>query len=277
MKTINRRQFVSGSTVAAAALALAGCGSSSATQAAGSAEAEVEAEALELVTEGKLTVAVSPDYPPFENLDGDEYVGLDCELATLVAEKLDLEVEFKNIQFDGIITAIAAGGQADLGWSGITIDPDRAKQVNFSDPYYTDDLCVVTMQSNTDITEDNYAEALNAEGVVIAFQSGTTAESYTGENFSAATPQPYGNATDCYAALQAGQCNAVVTNWAVGASMLDAYPEAQMVGQIATGEEYGVAVNKDNEGLLMAVNGCLEELQEDGTLDEVVTKWMTAE
>lgn len=276
MKNISRRSFV-GASAAAAALALAGCGSSTATQAAGSAEAEVEAEALELVTEGKLTVAVSPDYPPFENLDGDEYVGLDCELATLVAEKLDLEVEFKNVQFDGIITAIAAGGQADVGWSGITIDPDRAKQVNFSDPYYTDDLCVVTMQSNADITEDNYAEALNAAGVTVSFQSGTTSEDYTLENFSAATPMSYGNATDCFAALQAGQCNAVVTNWAVGTSMLDSYPEAHMVGQIATGEEYGVAVNKDNEALLMAINGCLEELDEAGTIDEVVTKWMTAE
>lgn len=277
MKNISRRDFV-GAAGTVAALALAGCGGSSSSSAATTeSAAEVEAEALELVTEGKLTVAVSPDYPPFENLEGDEYVGLDCELATLVAEKLGLEVEFKNLQFDGIITAIAAGGQADLGWSGITIDPDRAQQVNFSDPYYTDDLCVVTMQSNTDITADNYAEALNAEGVTVSFQSGTTSEDYTLENFAAATPQAYGNATDCFAALQAGQCNAVVTNWAVGASMLDAYPEAQMVGQIATGEEYGVAVNKDNEGLLMAVNGCLEELQEDGTIDEVVTKWMTAE
>lgn len=277
MKNINRRQFISGAGVAAA-LTLAGCGASSnTTEALTTASEEVEAESLGLVTEGKLTVATSPDYPPFENLEDGEYVGLDMELAALVAEKLDLEVEYKSIQFDGIITAIAAGGQADLGWSGITIDPDRAKQVAFSDPYYTDDLCVVTMQSNTDVTEDNYAEALNAEGVTIAFQSGTTAETYTEENFSAATPQPYGNATDCYAALQAGQCNAVVTNWAVGASMLDAYPDAQMVGQIATGEEYGVAINKDNAALLMAVNGCLEELKEDGTLDEIVTKWMTAE
>lgn len=277
MKNVSRRDFV-GASAAAAALALAGCGSTSSTpEAQTTASEEVEAESLGLVTEGKLTVATSPDYPPFENLEDGEYVGMDMELATLVAEKLELEVEFKTVNFDAIISAISAGGQADLGWSGITIDPDRAKQVVFSDPYYTDDLCVVTMKSNADITEDNYAEALNAEGMILACQSGTTAETYIAENFSAATAQPYTNATDCYAALQSGQCTAVVTNWAVGASMLDAYPDAQMIGEIATGEEYGVAINKDNAALLMAVNGCLEELEEDGTLDEVVTKWMTAE
>lgn len=275
-KNMTRREFV-GAGAVLSALSLAACGGSSqssAETASTEVSDDLEAEALGLVEEGKLTVAVSPDFPPFENLEGDAYVGLDIELATLVAEKLQLEVSFKNLQFDGIIAAIAAGGQADLGWSGITIDPDRAKQVAFSDPYYTDDLCVVTMQSNADVTSDNYAEVLNAEGVSIACQSGTTGESYAQENFSAATTTGYGNATDCFAALQAGQATAVVTNWAVGAAMLDAYPEAQMVGQIATGEDYGVAINKENVALLMAVNGCLSELKEAGTIDELITKYI---
>lgn len=276
MKNISRRNFV-GTGVAAAALALAGCGSSSGTGAATTeTAAEVEAEALELVTEGKLTVALSPSFPPFENIENGEYVGLDCELAGLVAEKLGLEVEFANMQFDNIIGVIAAGAQADLGWSGITIDPERAKQVAFSDPYYIDDLCVVTMKANTEVTEDNYTEALNAEDVIVSCQTGTTGESYVQENFANAEMKSYGSATDCFAALQAGQCSAVVTNWAVGVAMIDVYTETQMVGQIASGEEYGVAVNKDNVGLLMAVNGCLSELKEAGTLDDVIMKWMTA-
>lgn len=273
MKYLSRRDFI-GTTAAASLLALVGCGSSSSTGAATESAADVEAESLGLVTEGKLTVASSPDFPPFENLENGEYVGFEVELIKAIAEKLDLEVEFKNVQFDAIIPAIVAGGQADCGLSGFTITPERKKEVNFTDSYYTDDLCVITLKSNADITADNYAEALNAEGITIACQTGTTGETYAQENYPSATVSGYGNANDTFAALQAGQVSAIVTNWAVGASMLDAYTDTQMIGEIATGEDYGICVNLDNEPLLMALNGCIEELDEAGTIDELIDTWV---
>lgn len=270
MSNISRRKFVRASA-AAALLSLAGCGTSNTTT---TSSATQEAGSLELIEAGKLTVALWPDFPPFEIIEDGEYAGLDVELAKLVGEKLGLEVEFTSIEFDAIVPAIAAGGQADLGWSGITIDPERAKQVDFSDPYYTDDICIVSMQSNADITEDNYAEALNAEGAILACQTGTTGETFAKENFPLATISTYGDGTDCFAALQAGQASAVVTNWAVGTNMLDAYPGAQLVAEIATGEEYGVAVNKNDTALLAAVNSALAELSEAGTLDELTEKYI---
>ena len=215
---------------------------------------------MQLLTAGKLTVGTSPDFPPFENLENDEYVGLDMDLAKALADKLGLELELKNLQFDAIVPAVAAGGQVDLGISGITIEPEREEQVDFSDPYYIDDLAVVAMKDNADVTADTYADALNQSGVVIAVQSGTTGESYAQENFPNATTQPYGNATDSFAALQSGQANAVVT-------------DAQVIKEIATGEEYGIAVNKDNGGLLSAVNDALAELTSDGTVDELTNKY----
>ncbi len=276
MKNMNRREFVLGGTAMAAMAALAGCGGSgSSSSAASTAAASGSSDgSYTLVTEGKLTVATSPDFPPFENLENDEYVGLDMDLARALAEKLGLEVEFKNLQFDAIIPAIAAGAQADLGMSGITIEPDRAEQVDFSDSYYIDDLAVVAMKDNADVTADTYADALNQDGVVIATQSGTTGESYAQENFPNASTQSYGTATDCFAAMQAGQAVAVVTNKAVGAKMVqESYTDAQVVKEIATGEEYGIAVNKDNTGLLDAVNSALDELTQDGSLDDIVNKY----
>lgn len=273
MKNMNRREFVLGGSALAAMAALAGCGGSGSSSAS-TTEAAGSDSSLGLVTEGKLTIGTSPDFPPFENLENDEYVGLDMDLARALAEKLGLEAEFKNLQFDAIIPAVAAGGQVDLGLSGITIDPERAEQVDFTDSYYIDDLSVVAMKDNADVTSDTYADALNQDGVIIAVQSGTTGESYAQENFPNATTQPYGTATDCFAAMQAGQAVAVVTNKAVAAKMVaDSYTDAQVVKEIATGEEYGIAISKDNSALLEAINSALDELTSDGSLDEIVNKY----
>ena len=266
----------------AAALALVGCasGNSGSGSASGSASASASGSAsasteMKLVKEGKLLIATSPDFPPFENLVNGEMVGLDIEIGKAVAEKLGLEPEFVSLQFDSILTAVAAGTQADVGISGLTVDPERAKTVDFSDSYYVDDLSVAAMKNNADITADNADEALNKEGVVIAVQSGSSGETYVKENYPKATVQPYGNSTDAFAALQSGQANAVCTNKAVVERMLaNAYTDAQVVKSIATGEEYAVAVAQENKALTAAINKALEELQADGTIDALVAKYM---
>lgn len=269
----------------AAALALVGCasgnsGNSGSGSASGSASASASGSAsasteMKLVKEGKLLIATSPDFPPFENLENGEMVGLDIEIGKAVAEKLGLEPEFVSLQFDSILTAVAAGTQADVGISGLTVDPERAKTVDFSDSYYVDDLSVAAMKNNADITADNADEALNKEGVVIAVQSGSSGETYVKENYPKATVQPYGNSTDAFAALQSGQANAVCTNKAVVERMLaNAYTDAQVVKSIATGEEYAVAIAQENKALTAAINKALEELQADGTIDALVAKYM---
>ena len=273
-KNMSRREFVATAGLFAGMMGLVGCGGSGSAATTAAASSAAADAGLGLVTDGKLTVGTSPDFPPFENLENDQYVGLDIDLAQALADKLGLELEMKTLQFDAIVPAVAAGGQVDLGISGITIDPDREEQVDFSDSYYIDDLAVVAMKANADVTADTYADALNQAGVTIAVQSGTTGESYAQENFPNATAQPYGNATDAFAAMQAGQANAVITNKAVGAKMVsESYADAQVIKEIATGEEYGVAVSKDNSALLDAVNDALAAITDDGTLDSIVNKY----
>lgn len=269
---ITRRQFVPVAAAAVASIAgLAGCsngGDAAGSAPAGSAPA-TSADDLGLMTEGTLTIATSPDFPPFENLEGDEYVGFDIEVGKAIAENLGLEPAFVTLQFDAIIPAIQAGGQADIAISGLTVDPERAEQVDFSDSYYTDDQAIAVMKGG-DITSDNAEDELNKEGVVIAVQSGTTGETFVKETFPNATVQPYGNSTDAFAAMQSGQANAVCTNISVVSQMLaDAYQDAEVVYTAATGEEYAVAVSKDNPALLDAVNGAIEALEQDGTIDSL--------
>ncbi|MBO7702109.1 MAG: amino acid ABC transporter substrate-binding protein [Eggerthellaceae bacterium] len=272
--------------VMVAALALVGCSSggsssaassasgSSASASSASASSTASADKPKLLTEGKLVVATSPDYPPFENLENGEYVGLDIEIAKAVAKELGYEIEFKNLQFDAIIPAIAAGGQADIGISGFSVDPERAKEIDFSDSYYIDDQAIAVMKGGS-ITKDNADESLNKEDVTIAVQSGTTGESYVKENYPKAKVQPYGNSTDAFAALQSGQANAVCTNLAVVQKMLkDAYQDAEVVKSIATGEEYAIVVSKDNAALKTAINDALKKMKSDGTIDKLIQQYM---
>ncbi|MGI6220718.1 MAG: ABC transporter substrate-binding protein [Coriobacteriales bacterium] len=259
-----------------ASLALVGCGGSSDEAAPAEGDQAAATTDLGLLNEGKLTVATSPDFPPFENIVDGEYVGLDMEIAKAVAAELGLEFNPVVIQFDGIIPALQSGGQADIAISGMTITPERQDQVDFSTAYYVDDLAIVVV-SGGDLTADNIDEALNAEGMTIAVQSGTTGESYATENFASATTQPYGNATDTFAALQSDQANAVITNKAVAEAMLASYEDCEIVKSIATNEEYGIAVPKGNEALLNAVNDAIAKLQADGTIDKLTTEIMGSE
>ncbi len=259
-----------------ASFALFGCssGDNNAKDDATNKANEPAAASYTLVQDGTLTIATSPDYPPFENLENGEAVGLDIDIAQAVADELGLKLEVKSLQFDGILTAIAAGGQADLGISGFTVDPERAKTVDFSETYYVDDLAVAAMKGGA-VNKDNAAEELNKAGVVIAVQSGTSGEDYCKENFPNATIQPYGNSTDAFAAMQAGQAQYVCTNYAVVQRMLaSAYNDAEIVLPIATGEEYAIAVSKDNPELLAAVNDAITKLQKEGTIDELLGKWL---
>jgi len=277
--------------VLVAALALVGCSSGSSSKSAStsaSASASTAASAssasasassaasgdMKLIASGKLTIATSPDYPPFENLENGEYVGLDIEIAKAVAKELGLQPEFKTLQFDAIIPAIAAGGQADIGISGFSVDPERAKEIDFSSSYYIDDQSIAVM-NNSPITDANADAELNKEGVIIAVQSGTTGEAYVQENYPKATAQAYGNSTDAFAAMQSGQANAVCTNKAVVEAMLaDAYKDAKVVKSIATGEEYAIVVSKDNTALTAAINDALAKLKSDGTIEKLTNQFM---
>ncbi len=229
--------------------------------------------AYALLEAGKLVVATSPDYPPFENLVDGEMVGFEIDLAKALAEKLGLTIEFKQLQFDAIVTAVAAGGQCDVGISGFSITPERLAEVDFSDSYYVDDLGVAVMK-DSGITAENVDEMLSAEGVKIAVQSGTTGEAQMLEDYPNATIVPYGNSTDSFAAMQAGQVSAVCTNLAVvNRTVADAYQDAEIVKSIATGEEYGIAVSKDNPELTAAINAALAELEAEGTIAEIAGSW----
>lgn len=265
---------VAASLAFAGALALTGCGNSDApADSAGSADAS-GSDTMQLVTDGTLTIGTSAEYEPFEYMEDGEYKGFDLELAQAIADDLGLELKIENVDFDTIVPGVASGTKYDMGIAAITATPEREKEVGFTDSYYMDDQAIVTMADNTEITGDNYADALNAEGVKIAVQSGSTAEAFAKENFPNAELVPFKNATDCFAAVQSSQANALVTNRSVAAQLVaTSFSNEQVIKQISTGEEYAIAVNKDNTALLDALNDSIAKLTEDGTVEELMTKY----
>lgn len=276
MQKTHSRHWALAACAAAAVMAiamLAGCSSGSNDSGAKSDDKGAASGQYTLIKEGVLTVGTSPDFPPFENMEGDKYVGFDMELGAAVAEKLGLEFAPTTLQFDAIIPAVQTGGQCDVGISGFSVDPERAQQIDFTKSYYIDDQAVVAMK-DSDITSSNIDETVNKAETVIAVQSGSTGEAYAKENFPNATVKPYGNAADCFAALQAGEANVVCTNNAVAKNTIEgSYQDAQIVKADATGEEYAMVVSKDNPALTEAINGALAELESDGTIEALTQKY----
>lgn len=258
--------------IAAAALmvvALAGCSSSSSSSASASASASTATE-MKLVTPGTITVGTSPDYPPFENLEGNDIVGFEVDLVNAVAGKLGMKVEYKAMNFDSIIAAVEAGTQIDLGMSGFTITPERAKTIDFTTSFYTDDLGIATMNNGAFTSED----ALAADGVRIAVQSGTTGESAMKENYPKAEVTSYTSSNDIFAALSAGKADAACTNISVVNAMLtESYNDCSVVKKISSGEDYGLVVAKGNPVLTQKINAALADLEKDGTIANLLAKW----
>ena len=276
MQNLSRRNFLTVAGAAAGSLALAGCsgGEQAADETASTDDTAEEGSSsdgeMTLVTEGSITFGVSPDYPPFENLENGEHVGLDMDLGRAVAEQLGLECVYSDQDFDSIIPGVVAG-TIDAGLSGISITPERQEQVDFSDPYYVDNQAVAVMSDNTAITEDNAAETLNSADVKIAVQSGSTGADFAAENYPNAEQVAFPQFTDAFAAVNSGQADAVCGNAAVVNQMLSgAYTEMHTVLTSATGEEYAIAVSKDNPALLEAINGALKTLTDDGTIDQLI-------
>lgn len=268
----------------ALALALTGCGSSNTTSGsdAGSSssdDAKVEkvdgSKEYALVKDGTLTVGTSAEYAPFEYKDDNgDYQGFDLELIKAIGDKLGLDVEYVNNDFDTLVPGVASGAKYDVSIAAITDTPEREKEVTFSDSYYMDDQAIVTKVDNTDITADNYSEKLNNADATIIVQSGSTAEAFAQENFPKAKIVPYKDATECFSALQPDKGDAVVTNRSVASQLTaEQFNTCQSIKQISTGEEYAIAINQGNTKLKDDINQAIKDLTDDGTVDALMAKY----
>jgi polar amino acid transport system substrate-binding protein len=249
-----------------AVLALAGCSTSTGADSDSGKDTSTN---YNLVESGKLTVAASLDFPPFENLEGSVPVGYAIELMDLIAEEMGLEAQYlPSTKFDTIVTIIASGKTADVGTSSITITDTRKKEVDFTDPYMDSNQSILVMK------DSDYSGLSSLEGKKIGAQSGSTGYDWAEENIANAEVTGFDEMTAVFLALQSGQIDAIAVDLPVGQYYVkNAYPDVEVVEEIPTGEQYAMVVSKSNPDLTEALNKALAAIKTNGKYDELYTKW----
>lgn len=272
MSNISRRQFVQGGSLFAAgfgALALVGCGGSN--DAATTTEATDTNEAYTLVEDGKLTCISNLFFPPFESMNEStgEPEGFDIDISKSLAEHMGLEVNWLPSQdFDTLVPTIKNGKKADIAIAGMTITDKRKEEVDMSDPYVDSNQSIVIKTGSGET-----AETLDDSKKVIAVQDGTTGQFWAEENLTNATIKKLPTVIDAMNGVQTGLYDAVVCDLPVSRYQLKSYTDLEIVEEIPTGEQYGIAVSKKNPGLLDAINAALAEMEADGSMDAIEAEW----
>ncbi len=219
------------------------------------------AKGYSLVSPGKLTVAMSVGFPPFEQYDDNgNPTGYDVAVAQEVAARLGLECQIVDVPFSSIVNAVGKGAEYDVGVSAISINPDRSNIVDFSSPYYISDQAIVCKKGALD--KVSQLKKLN-----VAAQMGSTAYNYATANINDHV-LPCGSVEACFAAMEQGSVSAVVADAPAARYLISTkYPQYSILETVATGEKYSFAVNKGNRQLTEAINEVLEEMTQDGTLE----------
>ena len=274
---MNRREFLAAFGTVAAGAVLAGCGNSNATSTDSSSDAKSdEKKGMALIEDGKLTVVAELGFAPFEYMDEKtgEPVGFDVDVINAVAEKMGLTASYlPNQKFDTLVPIIKQGGKADVSIAAITITDERMESVDFSEPYLDSNQAIVVAKGSSE-TE----ETLNDASKQVVCQGGTTGDEWIGENLPDAVRVPVDDVTAALTGVQTGLYQAMVVDLPVASYMLAQYfSDLQIVKEIPTGEQYGIAVSKDNPELTQAVNKALEDMKSDGTMKEIETKWFGSE
>ena len=262
-------------------LSLAACGSKEEAPAETETPAETEqtetpAEpALTTVVEGKLTVATSPDFAPYEfyaiSEDGTpSLAGFDVALAGYVADYLGLELDIIPMDFDGVLMELA-NGSVDLGMAGLSPDPARMDAMDFSDIYYEGGQSFVTVSANKDKFPD--LASANTAGISVGAQIGSIQMDLANE-FSADTDIiPLPKVTDIIAELISGKLDGAYIETAVAESYKVNYPELEIVCDVPYDVEgSAIGVIKGNEALLSAVNEAIAAALADGSMDNFVAE-----
>lgn len=274
---MNRREFLAAFGTVAAGAVLAGCGNSNATSADSSSDAKSdEKKGMTLIEDGKLTVVAELGFAPFEYMDEKtgEPVGFDVDVINAVAEKMGLAASYlPNQKFDTLVPIIKQGGKADVSIAAITITDERMESVDFSEPYLDSNQAIVVGKGSSE-TE----ETLNDASKQVVCQGGTTGDEWIGENLPDAVRVPVDDVTAALTGVQTGLYQAMVVDLPVASYMLaQSFSDLEVVKEIPTGEQYGIAVSKDNPELTQAVNKALEDMKSDGTMKEIETKWFGSE
>ena len=222
------------------------------------------------IVEGKLTMSTNAQFPPYEmTTDDGGFEGIDVEIATAIAEKLGLELDILDMDFDSALRAVQQG-KSDIVMAGVTVNEDRQLVMDFTDSYATG-VQVIIVKEGSDVTIDNMGEGL------IGTQRGTTGNIYCTDDYGEEHVMAYDDGFTAVQALMNGQVDCVVIDNAPAQEFVKNNAGLTILDTEYANEDYAIGLNKGNTALLDAINTALNELISDGTVQTIIDKYIPAE
>ncbi len=233
-----------------------------------------------------LDMATNAAFPPYEYKDGDNFAGIDVEIAGLIAEELGMELKIHDIEFGSIVSGVQTG-KFDMGMAGLTVTDERKQSVNFSTTY-AKGIQAVIVKADSEYTsyEDFYTgfdeegnPAGVVEGIKIGVQQDTTGDIYCSDKpekwgFGEDNVVRYKTGNDAVQALVSGKVTAVIIDNEPAKSYVASNEGLKILETSYTEEDYAICVSKDNDELLEKINKALADLTEAGKIQEIVDKYI---
>ena len=217
--------------------------------------------------DNKIIMVTNAEFPPYEYKDNGDFKGIDIELANLIAEKMGKELEILDVAFDSVIPAIVSN-KADIALAGLTVTEDRKENVNFSDTYFETSQNILVRYG------DGISKVSDLEGKKIGVQTGNIADINYTEEFGEENIERFNKHIDAVEALKSKKIDAVVLDNEPAEFFASENDEIVLLNNVCRGEEYAIAINKDNKDLLDEINNILAKIKKSGELDEIIKKYI---
>lgn len=218
-----------------------------------------------------IKMATNAYFQPYEYYEGDKIVGIDAEIAELIAEYLGMTLEIQDMEFDTIITAVKEGA-VDFGMAGMTVTEDRLLEINFTNSYATGvQSVIVPVDSPITTVDDLFAEGATYKAGV---QLGTTGDTYASGDLGADRVTQYNNGNNAVLALVGGSVDCVIIDNEPAKALVAANEGLKILDTSYADEDYAICVNKENTELLDKLNEAILALTENGKIAEVVAKYI---
>ncbi len=224
-----------------------------------------------------LVMATNAEFPPYEYFEGDKIIGIDAEIAEAISKKIGAELTIEHVDFDSIIPGVQSG-KYDFAMAGLTVTDERKEQVDFSSTYATGKQVIIVKEgSSITSVDDLFAEGASHK---IGVQLATTGDLYCTwdlEDAGLATIERYNKGADAIMALTSDKVDCVVIDNEPAKVFVQNNAGLTILETEYVTEDYAIAVGKNNAELMTKINTALNELIADGTVGNIIAKYIPAE
>lgn len=205
-----------------------------------------------------LIMITESGFPPYEYLEGNEIVGVDVEICRAVATKLGKKLAVQDAKFDAVIPSVIAN-KADFAAAGITITEDRKASVDFSLPYVTSGIVIVSKKGA------EFKSIEEAKGKRIGVQGGTTSDTFCVE--LGIEPDRYDSPAMAAAALKAGKLDLIIVDIDPAKNVTKGEEDILISSDFLSKEEFAIAIRKGQPEFLKVIDETIAELLKNGKIE----------